>query len=173
VQGLSRVGAATLAAALVLGVAAGAGPARADDPDFLSLSAGAFDVNDDMTAAEFRLEYRSDLKWWIFKPFTGIMGNSDAGFYGYGGVLIDLFLGRRFVLTPSFAVGAYDRGDGKDLGHSVEFRSQIEIAYRFDDRSRLALSFSHMSNASIDEVNPGTESLMLTYAFPFDVLLGR
>ena len=101
------------------------------------------------------------------------MGNSDGGFYGDGGILLDLFFGRRFVLTPSFAIGAYDRGSGKDLGHSVEFRSQIELAYRFDDRSRLALSLNHLSNASLDEVNPGTESLMLTYAFPFAVLLGR
>lgn len=163
----------TVAAALALAVVAGAGPARAADPDFLSLSVGAFDVNDDMTAAEFRLEYRSKLEWWIFRPFTGLMGNSDGGFYGYGGVLVDVFFGRRFVLTPSFAIGAYDRGSGKDLGHSIEFRSQIELAYRFDDRSRLAISLDHMSNASLDEVNPGTESLMLTYAFPFEILLGR
>lgn len=163
----------TVAAALALAVVAGAGPARAADPDFLSLSVGAFDVNDDMTAAEFRLEYRSELEWWIFRPFTGLMGNSDGGFYGYGGVLVDVFFGRRFVLTPSFAIGAYDRGSGKDLGHSIEFRSQIELAYRFDDRSRLAISLDHMSNASLDEVNPGTESLMLTYAFPFEILLGR
>lgn len=163
----------TVAAALALALVAGAGPARAADPDFLSLSVGAFDVNDDMTAAEFRLEYRSKLEWWIFRPFTGLMGNSDGGFYGYGGVLVDVFFGRRFVLTPSFAIGAYDRGSGKDLGHSIEFRSQIELAYRFDDRSRLAISLDHMSNASLDEVNPGTESLMLTYAFPFEILLGR
>lgn len=163
----------TVAAALALAVVAGAGPARAADPDFLSLSVGAFDVNDDMTAAEFRVEYRSKLEWWIFRPFTGLMGNSDGGFYGYGGVLVDVFFGRRFVLTPSFAIGAYDRGSGKDLGHSIEFRSQIELAYRFDDRSRLAISLDHMSNASLDEVNPGTESLMLTYAFPFEILLGR
>lgn len=167
----SRTAAAALALALALVV--GAGPARAGDPDFLSLSIGAFDVNDDMTAAEFRVEYRSKLEWWIFRPFTGLMGNSDGGFYGYGGILLDIFFGRRFVLTPSFAIGAYDRGSGKDLGHSIEFRSQIELAYRFDDRSRLAISLNHMSNASLDEVNPGTESLMLTYAFPFDILLGR
>ena len=163
----------TVAAALALALVAGTGPARAGDPDYLSLSVGAFDVNDDMTAAEFRLEYRSKLEWWIFRPFTGLMGNSDGGFYGYGGILLDIFFGRRFVLTPSFAIGAYDRGSGKDLGHSIEFRSQIELAYRFDDRSRLAISLNHMSNASIDEVNPGTESLMLTYAFPFEILLGR
>ena len=32
---------------------------------------------------------------------------------------------------------------------------------------------SHISNASLDDVNPGTEEVVLTYAVPFSVLLGR
>ncbi len=161
-------------AAIFLGLAM-AMPAQADDPDFISFSAGAFDVfpgDDDEVAGEFRLEYRSDLKLWIFKPFVGVMATTDAAFYGYGGVLVDIYLGKRFVATPSFAVGYYEEGDGLDLGSAAEFRSQIEIAYRFDDRSRLGLSFSHMSNAGIGDDNPGSESLMLTYALPLNAILG-
>ena len=56
------------------------------------------------------------------------------------------------------------------LGHDLEFRSQIEIAYRFDDRARLGLSLSHMSSASIGDKNPGTESIMVTYALPIENL---
>ncbi len=55
----------------------------------------------------------------------------------------------------------------------MEFRSQIEFAYRFDDRSRLGVAVSHMSNASLGESNPGTESAMLYYSLPFDTLFGR
>ena len=51
----------------------------------------------------------------------------------------------------------YGEGDGKDLGHAIEFRSGIEVAYRFDDYSRLGLSFTHISNAGLDERNPGVE----------------
>ena len=40
------------------------------------------------------------------------------------------------------------QGDGLDLGYGLEFRSQLEIAYRFDNRSRLGVAVSHMSNAS-------------------------
>ena len=150
-------------------------PAQADDPDFITFSAGAFDVfpgDDDDVAGEFRLEYRSDLKLWVFKPFAGVMATTDAAFYGYGGVLVDVYLGKRFVATPSIAVGYYEEGDGVDLGHEVEFRSQIEIAYRFDNRSRLGVSFSHMSNAGIGDDNPGSESIVVTYALPLNVLLG-
>jgi len=161
-----------LAWACALFLALPVSSAWADDPDFIAFSAGAFDIGKDQTAAEGRLEYRSDIKLWIFKPFAGVMGTSDGGAYGYAGVLVDVFLGNRIVTTISFAPGAYAEGDGKDLGHDLEFRSQLEVAYRFDDRARLGLSISHMSNASIGDKNPGTESLMLTYALPVRGLFG-
>ncbi len=141
-------------------------PAWADDPDFIAFSAGVFDLGKDETAVEGRLEYRSDLRLWIFKPFAGVMATSDSAAYGYAGVLVDMFFGDRVVATLSFAPGAYTKGDGKKLGHELEFRSQVELAYRFDDRARLGLALSHMSNASIGRKNPGAESLVLTYAVP-------
>ena len=147
--------------------------AAADDLDFLAFSLGGFDVNDDEDSVEARLEYRSDLKLFWFKPFSGVMVNYDSGVYGYGGLLLDLYLGPRFVVTPSFAVGAYHEGASKDLGSAIEFRSQIEVGFRFDDRSRLSLSLDHISNAGIDDKNPGTEALVLTYAVPFSVFLGH
>ena len=164
-------------AALVVAAALSVAPQpvrAADDPDFLSVGAGYFDWNRQKeTAAEFRLEYRSDRKLWIFKPLAGIMATTDGGFYGFAGVGVDLFFGNRFVVTPSFAPGYYRHGDGLDLGHALEFRSQIEFAYRFDDRSRLGLAISHMSNASIGDTNPGTESAMVYYSLPLDGLFGR
>lgn len=143
------------------------GAAAAADPDYLSFSAGAFDINDTETAAEFRVEYRSDWRRYILTPMIGLMANSDGGVYGYGGVFIDFYFGRRLVVSPNFAIGGYRQGNSKDLGSTIEFRSGIEFAYRFDDRSRLGLAFQHISNASIDEKNPGTESLVLTYSIPF------
>ena len=143
-----------------------AGPARADDPAFLAVSAGYYDINDNYDAFEGRLEYRHDRKFWIFKPFAGVMATSDEAVHGYAGVLVDIYFGRRWVLTPSFAPGLYRDGDGKDLGGTIQFRSQLELSYRFDDRSRLGLSVNHISNASIYDSNPGTESVAITYAIP-------
>ena len=142
-------------------------PALADDPDFLTVAVGAFDlVQDRNQAVEFRAEYRSDKKIWIFKPFIGAMGTTDSAFYGYGGLLVDIYFGRRWVLTPSLAAGYYDKGNGFDLGHELEFRSSVELSYRFDNRTRLGVSFYHMSNASIDADNPGTEVLSIVYSIP-------
>jgi lipid A 3-O-deacylase len=143
--------------------------AKADDPDFLTVSAGWFDLNRQKDqGAEFRLEYRSDYKLWNFKPFATLSAVSNGMTFLGAGILMDVYLGRRWVVTPSFAP-TWWRGKTSDLdlGHAIEFRSQLEVAYRFDDRSRLGLSFSHSSNAGIGDSNPGTESLMLNYSVPF------
>ncbi len=163
-----------LAVAMISGVGASF-PAFADDPDFLSFSAGSYDWNRQKEqGAEFRLEYRSDTKLWVFKPFAALAATSTGqGFLG-AGVLVDVFLGRRFVVTPSFAPHFYTGGNSKlDLDYPVEFRSQLEVAYRFDDRSRLGLAVSHYSNASLGDTNPGTESAMLVYSVPFNNIFGN
>ena len=145
-------------------------PAIAEDPDFLAVSAGIHHYHDNRITAEGRLEYRSDIDLSVFRPFTGFMVTNDRAMYGYGGLFMDLFFGRRLVLQPSFAVGAYAKGNGIDLGHWIQFRSQLELAWRFDDRSRLGLSLNHISNGGISDTNPGIESVGLTYALPFDII---
>jgi hypothetical protein len=155
-------------AAVAAGLAMAPSPARAEDPDFLVGSVGWYDMNRRTNqAAAFNMEYRSDYKLWIFKPFGGFMATTDGAAYGYAGLGVDVFLGRRLVLTGNTAFGAYENGDGKDLGHWIEFRSGLELAYRFDDRSRLGVGFHHISNAGIGDINPGTEILSLFYALPF------
>ena len=167
-----------LATALILAVTllfGAAGQARAEEPDFLTVGAGYYDLFDDRSAAEARFEYRfsekNKLLW--FTPFVGLTATSDAATYGYAGIALDIFFGNRWVATPTFAAGLYGNGDGKDLGNAIEFRSGLEVAYRFDDYSRLGLSFTHISNAGIGERNPGVESLILFYSVPFDALFGE
>ncbi len=148
-----------------------------DDPDFISFGAGYFDFNRQKDeGASFRLEYRSDYKLWVFKPFAALdYTTTGHGFVG-AGVLMDIYFGNRFVLTPSFAPHLYWGGDKKlDLDYPLEFRSQLEAAYRFDDRSRLGLAISHYSNASLGDTNPGTEVLTLYYSVPLQGswLLGK
>ena len=146
--------------------------ARAAEPSFLTLGVGVYDMFDDQTTAEFRLEYvfSEENKLWFFTPFVGLTATAEGGTYGYGGIGIDIFLGKRFVVTPNFAAGIYGNGDGKDLGHAIEFRSGANFAYRFDDYSRLGFAFHHISNAGLDERNPGEETLMLTYSIPLDAI---
>lgn len=170
-----RRGVATVIAGVALmgSIAAQARDAGPDDPDFLTVGAGGFAVASHDTAGEFVLQYRSDRKLAFLKPHAGLMATSDGGVYGFAGVLVDVYFGNRLVLTPSVAAGGYHEGDGKDLGHAIEFRSGAELAYRFDDRSRLGVGFYHMSNFGIGDENPGAESALLTYSLPLATLLGR
>ena len=141
--------------------------AKAKDPAFLTIGAGVFDLNDDETTGAVSLEYFGDGRLWIFQPMIGAMVTFDGAMYGYAGLGVDLFFGRRVVLTPSFAVGAYIENGGKDLGHPVEFRSGVKLAYRFNDLSRLGIDFHHLSNAGLDDLNPGANQLLITYSLPF------
>ena len=147
-------------------------PARAaDDPAYISLGAGASGVIADRAqGAAFNIEYRSDINLWKIHPFVGGFATSDASLYGYFGFLMDIYFGPRWVLTPNTAVGAYSEGDGQDLGHVIEFRSGFELAYRFDDRSRLGIAVHHLSNAGIGDDNPGTETALIYYSVPLNSL---
>ena len=160
-----------LAAGVVLGLVGFATPAAlaGEEPAFLAFGAGVYDVFDDHTTAEFRLEYRSDIRFWKFAPFIGAMTNAEGALYGYAGLGLDIFLGDHFVVTPNAAFGAYYDGSSKDLVGTLEFRTGGEFAYRFNDASRLGLAFNHISNASIYDSNPGTESLVIMYALPLGI----
>lgn len=148
--------------------------AASQDGDLLAFSAAYFDVNQrDEEAGEFRIEYRADERMWIFKPFGGAMATTDGALHGFAGVLIDIPLWDRIYITPSFAPGLYHDGNGKDLFYTLEFRSQIEISYRFQNGHRLGASFNHISNANLGEDNPGVESAALTYIVPFDAIFRR
>ena len=168
----ARAKIATLAVSTLAACVLGASAASADDPSFLSIGAGWYDFDDNEQALDLRVEYRASAKYLGFiKPWIGVEITSDIAAYGAIGILTDIFFGRRVVVTPSFGAGLYADGDGKDLGHAVEFRSQIEIGYRFDDRSRLSAAFSHISNAGLEEdQNPGANILSLYYHIPFNRL---
>jgi len=163
------------AVALCLVVTGFAASAQAQDPSFLTFSGGYFDFNRQKnTSAEAGVQWRGSEKLWIFQPMAGIMGTSDISGNIYAGISLDIFFGNRLVFRPSFAPGLYTKGSkGHDLGHTIEFRSGAELAYRFDDRSRLGLEIYHLSNAHLGDKNPGSESIILTYSVPTSKLFGQ
>ncbi len=172
-SGLRRAVVAALVGLVAAVGTAGAAAAQTRDPhpDLLAVGVGYFDVvHNDNSAAQFRAEWRSgDGLWNVVKPLIGLMGTTDGSYSGFAGILFDFQVGN-FYITPSFAPGFYVRGDGKDLGGPVEFRSQIELGYKLPNRGRIAVSLDHMSNAGIYNENPGVETVMLTYGIPLDLI---
>ena len=158
-------GAVALLIGSLLLTAAPAVPAAAQDGDRYAFSAGAFDVLNSTRSEELGFEVRFEPRAFELVPTLGVTLNTDQGGYVLAGLRRDFRASERWRVTPHFGVTFFDEGDGKDLGHAVEFRSGLEVSYRLNGRSRLGLSFYHLSNAGLDETNPGAESLVLVYSF--------
>lgn len=149
-------------------------PLRAEGGALLAPSAGGFEVDDSTyRAAEVGLQWRGGGRWWVFHPMAGGMVTHKGSCNLYAGFSFDLPLGNRLVLRPSFAPGYYNKGGGKDLGDPLEFRSGIEVGWRFSNGTQLGLELNHISNASLGDHNPGANSLMVMVAIPAAKLFGR
>lgn len=143
-------------------------------PDLVSFAIGGFDIpRDKWRTWEFEMEYKahfnalkSPLSCLEFRPLAGIMSNMWKSVYIYAGINFDLLFADHILIAPGFAAGYYGRGDGKNLGYPIEFRSGIELAWQFSDWRRIGVHFYHLSNASLSRRNPGEESLVFFYDIP-------
>ena len=95
-------------------------------------------------------------------PITGALITADNASYIYTGVQAQYKLGSLNV-TPSFAPGYYNDGDGKDLGHALEFKSEIQLSLDLSKNSQFGFSYNHLSNASLGDKNPGANSYMFNF----------
>ena len=86
---------------------------------------------------------------------------NNAG-YIYTGIQAQYSIGN-LNITPSFSPRFYGEGDGKDLGHVLEFKSELQLSLDLFSNSELGFSYNHISNASLGEKNPGANS----YTFNF------
>ena len=95
-------------------------------------------------------------------PITGVLITADSAGYVYTGVQAQYKIGSLNV-TPSFTPGLYHEGDGKDLGHMLEFKSEVQLSLNLSDSSKLGFSYNHLSNASLGDKNPGANSYMFNF----------
>ena len=95
-------------------------------------------------------------------PITGALITADNAGYIYTGVQAQYKLGN-LNITPSFTPGLYHEGDGKDLGHILEFKSEVQISLDIFKNSELGFSYNHISNASLGDKNPGANSYMFNF----------
>ena len=99
-------------------------------------------------------------------PITGAMITADNAVYFYTGIQAQYKIGK-INLTPSFTPGIYGKGNGKDLGHVVEFKSEVQLSLNLFENSQFGMSYNHISNASLGEKNPGANSYMFNFLQKF------
>ena len=97
---------------------------------------------------------------------TGGFLTENNAFYLYTGAQAEYDLGI-FTITPSFAPGYYSSGDGKDLGHSLEFKSEVQMSLNLSDSTEFGMSYNHISNASLGDKNPGANSYIFNFLKKF------
>ena len=133
---------------------------------------GMFDFSDDgKRATLFGIQHQNEsLKRDSFlgtlSPVTGFMITADSATYAYTGVQAQYKIGKLNVI-PSFTPGLYGAGDGKDLGHMVEFKSEVQLSLDIFSNSELGFSYNHISNASLGDKNPGANSYMFNFLSRF------
>ena len=96
-------------------------------------------------------------------PITGGFLTENSAAYIYTGIEWNVDMGGKMLFTPSFAPGLYYEGDGKDLGHVLEFKSEVQLSYATSDNSSFGVSYNHVSNASLGDKNPGANSYMFNF----------
>ncbi len=140
----------------------------------LSFYTGTFDVidkeGDDQTSL-IGLEHKNpdlfrDTLLGKFKPVSGGFITGDSSIYLYTGVEGQYGFGPVKIL-PSFTPGYYEKGDGKDLGSILEFKSEIKFGLDIFENSKLSYSYSHISNNDWGDTNPGTDNQQITFSKNF------
>ena len=129
---------------------------------------GNFDFSDDKQAAVLVVfqhqneNLKRDTLIGKISPITGGFITENSAIYIYTGFEWNVDMGA-LTFTPSFAPGLYHEGDGKDLGHVLEFKSEIQFSYELSKDTNIGLSYNHISNASLGDKNPGANSYMFNF----------
>ena len=137
-----------------------------------SLYTGTFDFSDEGAKSTLygvqyiNLNFHYDSFLGNLYPVTGFFITVDNSKYIYTGFQTTYHKGS-FNVTPSFTPGLYDKGNGKDLRHVLEFKTEIQISYNISKKSEIAFSYNHISNADLGENNPGANSYMFYYIKKF------
>ena len=136
----------------------------------ISIYTGTFDVidkeGDDQTTL-FGIEHKNpnlfrDTFLGKFKPVTGGFVTWNSSIYLYTGIEGQDGICPLKIL-PSFAPGYYEKGDGKDLGSVLEFKSELKVGLDIFENSKLSYSYSHISNNDWADTNPGTDNQQITF----------
>ena len=147
---------------------------NSDTAQNISVYTGTFDIidkeGDDKTSLMGIEHKNEDLfrNTWIgkFSPTTGAFVTKKSSIYLYTGIEADYNMGP-INISPSFAPGYYNAGDGKKLGSELEFKSELKIGLDLFKNTNLGYSYSHISNNDWGDTNPGTDNQSVTLSKKF------
>ncbi len=147
---------------------------KSNSNTIINLFTGVFDyrdeVGDDKTNL-FGVEHKNselyrDTFMGKLLPISGGFITGKNSVYLYTGVAAQYRMGP-INISPSFAPGYYNKGDGKNLGSALEFKSEISLSLDLFEQSQIGYSYNHMSNNDWGSVNPGTDNQIISFSTKF------
>ena len=134
----------------------------------INFYSGMFDFSDDgQRALLFGLQHQNEnlIRESVLgeiSPVTGFFLTENQAAYLYTGIQAHYKLGD-LDFTPSFTPGLYHEGDGKDLGHIIEFKTEVQFSINTSADTKFGFSYNHVSNASLGSKNPGANSYIFNF----------
>jgi len=140
-------------------------PAMADQPRVIAGIGTQMGVG----SAEASLRYIApEPFFWRLHPAFGVsVAGNGSGWAGFGSA-VTFGQDDGLFLRVTGMVGAYRRGSGRDLGGALQFRSALDIGYRWENGIEAGVGADHRSNAGLDTPNPGLNSIYLFAAMPLN-----
>tara|TARA_B100001057_G_C22140528_1_gene678069 strand:+ start:36 stop:518 length:483 start_codon:yes stop_codon:yes gene_type:complete len=134
----------------------------------LSIFGGSYDYDDDNTSSLIGLNYHlaqndfNILNIIDINPVVGLFVTAKSASMFYSGFETNIG-SDDFFLNLSSSAGLYSNGDGKDLGNTLQFKSEVNFFYSLNNTTRIGLGSHHISNAGLSSVNPGTNNYYLIF----------
>ena len=134
----------------------------------INIYSGMFDFSDDgQRALLFGLQHQNEnlIRESVLgeiSPVTVFFLTENQAAYLYTGIQAHYNLGD-LDFTPSFTPGLYHEGDGKDLGHVIEFKTEVQFSINTSADTKFGFSYNHVSNASLGSKNPGANSYIFNF----------
>ncbi len=140
----------------------------------IMLYTGEFDIIDeegDDNTTLFGIEHKNpnlhrDTFLGKFSPVTGAFITGKNSLFVYTGIEGQYSIGP-MKITPSFTPGYYEKGNGKDLGDILEFKSEIRLGFDLFENTKIGYSYSHISNNDWGSSNPGTDNQSISFSKKF------
>ena len=130
----------------------------------ITIGAGVWALFDNQDISALHLSYESQGVAELYDIQPGLLWISAEGgesYFAFG-------VTKRFEISDHFNwgigsnIGFMDHSDV--LGHKIEFYTRLLFEYEVSERSVVSLEVGHISNAGFGDINPGSESLVLSYS---------
>lgn len=143
--------------------------AQSDVPARFAISTGLVDFDEDTVSQEAYFRYDFGKKYGPFQPIMGASFTGQGAVWAGAGAAYTKELAETGLYAQLHLMGGlFDKGYGEDIGGNIHFRSGVELGYEADNGWRYAVSYDHRSNAELEGVNPGLETLQFRISVPLD-----